>query len=231
MAVATWLEKDPRVEYVTYAGLPSSPWHERAERLYPNGAGALFTFALKGGYEACVKLVNSVKLFSHVANLGDARSLIIHSASTTHRQLTPEQLEAAGASPNDGAALDRHRGSEGPHRRPRPGAGRGRRLSAHSMTRRRPPERSLDRVDHLDVGGERHGARRDRRRRRHVGAGEHRHRTAPAAALAAATAPCPASRPAALAKSSALAPRVRHRLLPRAGRAPACGSATSKPTP
>ncbi len=100
MAVATWLEKDPRVEYVTYAGLPSSPWHERAERLYPNGAGALFTFALKGGYDACVKTVNAVKLFSHAANLGDARSLIIHSASTTHRQLTPEQQEAAGAGPN-----------------------------------------------------------------------------------------------------------------------------------
>ena len=98
--VAAWLEKDDRVEYVTYAGLPSSPWHERAKALYPNGAGALFTFALKGGYDACVRLVDSVGLFSHVANLGDARSLIIHSASTTHRQLTPEQQEAAGASPN-----------------------------------------------------------------------------------------------------------------------------------
>ncbi len=99
-AVAAWLEKDDRVESVTYAGLPSSPWHERAKRLYPRGAGALFTFALKGGYDACVKLVNSVELFSHVANLGDARSLIIHSASTTHRQLTPEQQTAAGADPN-----------------------------------------------------------------------------------------------------------------------------------
>ena len=98
--VAAWLESDPRVEAVTYAGLPSSPWHERAKRLYPNGAGALFTFALKGGYDACVRLVDAVQLFSHVANLGDARSLIIHSASTTHRQLTPEQLVAAGAAPN-----------------------------------------------------------------------------------------------------------------------------------
>ena len=98
--VAAWLENDPRVEYVTYAGLPSSPWYERARRLYPNGAGALFTFALRGGYEACVKLVDSVELFSHVANLGDTRSLIIHSASTTHRQLTPEQQAAAGAIPN-----------------------------------------------------------------------------------------------------------------------------------
>ncbi len=98
--VAAWLEADPRVEYVTYAGLPSSPWYGRAQRLYPKGAGALFTFALKGGYDACVRLVDSVGLFSHVANLGDARSLIIHSASTTHRQLTPEQQKAAGADPN-----------------------------------------------------------------------------------------------------------------------------------
>jgi O-acetylhomoserine (thiol)-lyase len=98
--VAAWLERDPRVERVTYAGLPSSPWYERAKRLYPRGAGALFTFALKGGYEACVRMVDSVDLFSHVANLGDTRSLIIHSASTTHRQLTPEQLTAAGADPD-----------------------------------------------------------------------------------------------------------------------------------
>ena len=98
--VAEWLEKDPRVDYVTYAGLPSSPYHDRAQKLYPKGAGALFTFAVKGGYDACVKLVDSLELFSHVANLGDTRSLIIHSASTTHRQLTPEQQEAAGAAPN-----------------------------------------------------------------------------------------------------------------------------------
>ncbi|MQQ08954.1 bifunctional O-acetylhomoserine aminocarboxypropyltransferase/cysteine synthase [Epibacterium sp. SM1979] len=98
--IAAWLERDPRVEYVTYAGLPSSPYYERAKACYPKGTGGLFTFALKGGYDACVKLVNSLELFSHVANLGDARSLIIHSASTTHRQLTPEQQEAAGAGPN-----------------------------------------------------------------------------------------------------------------------------------
>jgi len=98
--VANWLEQDDRVEFVTYAGLASSPYKSRADELYPKGAGALFTFAMKGGYEACVKLVNNVKIFSHVANLGDTRSLIIHSASTTHRQLTPEQQEAAGAAPN-----------------------------------------------------------------------------------------------------------------------------------
>ncbi|KAJ55258.1 O-acetylhomoserine aminocarboxypropyltransferase [Actibacterium mucosum KCTC 23349] len=100
MEVAQWLENDPRIEKVTYAGLPSSPYASRVPQICPKGAGALFTFAIKGGYEACVKLVDSVELFSHVANLGDARSLIIHSASTTHRQLTPEQQEAAGAAPN-----------------------------------------------------------------------------------------------------------------------------------
>ncbi|MGI3167760.1 O-acetylhomoserine aminocarboxypropyltransferase/cysteine synthase family protein [Pseudooceanicola sp. C21-150M6] len=97
--VASWLEKDPRVDYVTYAGLPSSPYYDRMGRICPKGAGGLFTFALKGGYEACVKLVDAVEIFSHVANLGDTRSLIIHSASTTHRQLSPEQQKAAGAAP------------------------------------------------------------------------------------------------------------------------------------
>jgi O-acetylhomoserine (thiol)-lyase len=98
--VAKWLEKDPRVESVTYAGLESSPYYHRVKTICPKGAGALFTFAVKGGYEACMKLIDSVNLFSHVANLGDARSLIIHSASTTHRQLTPEQQVKAGAAPN-----------------------------------------------------------------------------------------------------------------------------------
>jgi O-acetylhomoserine (thiol)-lyase len=95
--VATWLENDPRVAAVTYAGLKSSPWYRRGRKLCPKGAGALFTFQLKGGYDACTKLVNSVELFSHVANLGDARSLIIHSASTTHRQLSDEQRAQGGA--------------------------------------------------------------------------------------------------------------------------------------
>ena len=97
--VAEWLENDPRVDYVTYAGLKSSPYHKRVGSICPKGAGALFTFAVKGGYKACVKLVDSLEIFSHVANLGDARSLVIHSASTTHRQLTVEQQRAAGAAP------------------------------------------------------------------------------------------------------------------------------------
>jgi len=98
--VAKWLEADDRIESVTYAGLESSPYYGRVAKICPNGAGALFTFAVKGGYENCVKLIDSVELFSHVANLGDARSLIIHSASTTHRQLTDEQRAASGALPN-----------------------------------------------------------------------------------------------------------------------------------
>ncbi len=98
--VAEWLERDPRVAYVTYAGLPSSPYHHRMAQICPKGASSLFTFSLKAGYEACVKLIDSVNLLSHVANLGDTRSLIIHSASTTHRQLTEEQQIAAGAAPD-----------------------------------------------------------------------------------------------------------------------------------
>ncbi|MCR8723850.1 O-acetylhomoserine aminocarboxypropyltransferase/cysteine synthase family protein [Frigidibacter sp. ROC022] len=97
--VAEWLEKDPRVDYVTYAGLPSSPYYDRARKICPKGAGALFTFAVRGGYDSCVKFVDALEIFSHVANLGDTRSLVIHSASTTHRQLTPEQQTASGAAP------------------------------------------------------------------------------------------------------------------------------------
>lgn len=98
--IAAWLENDPRIDFVTYAGLPSSPYSDRMKTICPKGAGALFTVGVKGGYDACVKLVNTLEIFSHVANLGDARSLIIHAASTTHRQLTPEQQKAAGAAPN-----------------------------------------------------------------------------------------------------------------------------------
>ena len=98
--LAAWLEADDRVDYVTYAGLKSSPYYDRVATICPKGAGGLFTFAVKGGYDSCIKLVNALEIFSHVANLGDTRSLIIHSASTTHRQLTAEQQEAAGAGPN-----------------------------------------------------------------------------------------------------------------------------------
>ena len=86
--------------WVSYAGLPSSPYHALAEKYLPKGAGSVFTFGVKGGYAAGVRLVESVELFSHLANIGDTRSLIIHPASTTHRQLTEEQQIAAGAGPD-----------------------------------------------------------------------------------------------------------------------------------
>ena len=100
MKIAEWLEGHDAVAGVTYAGLKSSPYNDRVARICPKGAGSLFTVALKGGYDACVKFVDSLELFSHVANLGDTRSLVIHSASTTHRQLTEDQQVAAGAAPN-----------------------------------------------------------------------------------------------------------------------------------
>jgi len=98
--VAEYLERHPRVAWVTYAGLESSPYRALARRYLPKGAGAVFTFGVRGGYDAGVKLVESVQLFSHLANIGDTRSLILHPASTTHRQLTDEQRLAAGAGPD-----------------------------------------------------------------------------------------------------------------------------------
>jgi len=98
--VAEWLEKDSRIESVTYPGLSSSPYNHLVSKICPKGAGALFTIALKSGYDGCVKTVNDMKLFSLVANLGDARSLVIHPASTTHRQLPEEDQIKAGVAPN-----------------------------------------------------------------------------------------------------------------------------------
>ena len=95
--VAEFLEQQDEVAWVSYAGLPSSPYRALAEKYLPKGAGSVFTFGLKGGYEAGLKMVESVNLFSHLANIGDTRSLILHPASTTHRQLTDEQRAAAGA--------------------------------------------------------------------------------------------------------------------------------------
>jgi len=100
LRVAQYLEKHAAVAWVNYAGLTSNRYHALARKYLPKGAGSIFTFGLKGGYQAGVKLVDSVELFSHVANIGDAKSLIIHPASTTHRQLTDEQRVAAGAGPD-----------------------------------------------------------------------------------------------------------------------------------
>ncbi|HEY0567742.1 MAG TPA: O-acetylhomoserine aminocarboxypropyltransferase [Xanthobacteraceae bacterium] len=99
-AVVEWLAARREIAWVGYPGLPGDRYHELAKRYCPNGAGAVFTFGLKGGYEAGVKLVSNVTLFSHLANIGDTRSLIIHPASTTHRQLSDEQKVQAGAGPD-----------------------------------------------------------------------------------------------------------------------------------
>lgn len=97
MKVATFLEGHPAVAWVSYAGLKSSPYYDLAKKYLPKGAGAVFTFGLKGGFEAGVKMVEKINIFSHLANIGDTKSLILHPASTTHRQLTDEQRQAAGA--------------------------------------------------------------------------------------------------------------------------------------
>jgi O-acetylhomoserine (thiol)-lyase len=99
-AVAEWLTRHPKVAWVSYPGLPSDRYQALAQKYCPKGAGAVFTFGLKGGFDAGVKLVSNVTLFSHLANIGDTRSLIIHPASTTHKQLTDEQKVAAGAGPD-----------------------------------------------------------------------------------------------------------------------------------
>ena len=85
---------------MSYAGLSDHRCHNLAKKYCPNGAGAVFTFGLKGGYDAGVKLVSNLNMFSHLANIGDVRSLVIHPASTTHRQLSDEQKTAAGAGPD-----------------------------------------------------------------------------------------------------------------------------------
>jgi O-acetylhomoserine (thiol)-lyase len=97
--VAHWLEAHPDVATVSYSGLPSSPWYAAGQKYAPKGVGAVLSFELKGGVDAGRALVDSVTLFSHVANIGDVRSLIIHPASTTHSQLTPEQQLSGGVTP------------------------------------------------------------------------------------------------------------------------------------
>jgi O-acetylhomoserine (thiol)-lyase len=99
-AVAEFLAQHPKVAWVSYAGLKDNPFHALAQKYLPKGAGAVFTFGVKGGYEAGIRIVESVRLFSHLANVGDTRSLILHPASTTHRQLSDEQRAAAGAGPD-----------------------------------------------------------------------------------------------------------------------------------
>ncbi|TSA20926.1 MAG: bifunctional o-acetylhomoserine/o-acetylserine sulfhydrylase [Actinomycetales bacterium] len=98
-ALAAWLEKQPQVEKVNYASLPSSPWHKLATKYAPTGSGSVLSFEIKGGIESGKKFVEALKLHSHVANIGDVRSLVIHPASTTHSQLSPAEQLTAGVTP------------------------------------------------------------------------------------------------------------------------------------
>ncbi|PWU04855.1 MAG: O-acetylhomoserine aminocarboxypropyltransferase [Bacteroidetes bacterium] len=100
LSLAKWLESHPNVEYVLYPGLESSPYYKLAKKYLPNGAGGVLNFGIKGGKENGRKFIDSLKLVSHLANLGDAKTLAIHPASTTHEQLTEEEQKAAGVQPN-----------------------------------------------------------------------------------------------------------------------------------
>jgi O-acetylhomoserine (thiol)-lyase len=100
LAVAKWLQKDSRIAWVKYPGLPSSPYAALAKQYMPDGSGAILTFGIKEGKEAGKKFVDKLKIFSHLANVGDAKSLVIHPASTTHQQLSDEEQIAAGISPD-----------------------------------------------------------------------------------------------------------------------------------
>ena len=100
LALAKWLEAHPAISWVSYAGLPDNKYYPLAQKYLGGKGGAVFTFGLKGGYDAGVKLVSDVKMFSHLANIGDTRSLIIHPSSTTHRQLDADAQIVAGAGPD-----------------------------------------------------------------------------------------------------------------------------------
>ncbi|MCH4201276.1 PLP-dependent transferase, partial [Clostridium tyrobutyricum] len=98
--VVEFLSKHPKVSWVNYPELESSPYRELSKKYLPKGAGSIFTFGIKGGLEAGKKFINSVKLFSLLANVADAKSLVIHPASTTHAELTPEEQKEAGVTPD-----------------------------------------------------------------------------------------------------------------------------------
>ncbi len=99
-AVASWLDQDPRVSWVAHADLPSSPYHDLAAKYLPLGAGAIFTFGVNGGRETGQKFIENLQMISHLANVGDARTLVIHPASTTHQQMTDAELDRAGVGPD-----------------------------------------------------------------------------------------------------------------------------------
>jgi O-acetylhomoserine (thiol)-lyase len=100
LALARWLQKHPSVAWVNYTGLPEHPYHQRARKVLHNGFGSVFTFGIQGGFEAGKKFIDGVKLASHLANVGDAKTLVIHPASTTHQQLSAEEQKSAGVTPD-----------------------------------------------------------------------------------------------------------------------------------
>ena len=100
LALAKWLEGHPLVEYVLYPGLESNPYHELAKKYLTNGFGSILQVAIKGGKDNASKFIDSLKLISHLANVGDAKTLAIHPASTTHQQLSDEEQKASGVEPN-----------------------------------------------------------------------------------------------------------------------------------
>jgi O-acetylhomoserine (thiol)-lyase len=100
LAVASFLERHKSVKWVNYPGLPSSPYHHLAQKYLPRGAGAILTFGIKGGQQAGIKFIEAAQFMSHLANVGDAKTLVIHPASTTHRQLSEEEQLVAGVTPD-----------------------------------------------------------------------------------------------------------------------------------
>jgi len=100
VAVANYLQGHPRVSWVNYPGLPGSKYHALAKKYLPKGTGSILTFGIKGGMEAGVKFIEALQFFSHLANVGDAKTLVIHPASTTHRQLSEEDQVKAGVGPD-----------------------------------------------------------------------------------------------------------------------------------
>ncbi|HEY7726631.1 MAG TPA: O-acetylhomoserine aminocarboxypropyltransferase/cysteine synthase [Anaeromyxobacteraceae bacterium] len=100
LALAKWLKGHPSVDWVNYTGLEEHPYHQRARKYLRNGFGSVFTFGIKGGFEAGKKFINAVKLASHLANVGDAKTLVIHPSSTTHQQLSAEEQKSAGVTPD-----------------------------------------------------------------------------------------------------------------------------------
>ena len=108
LKLARWLQEHEAVDWVSHPGLPTHPDYDKAKKYLPKGQGAIFTFGIKGGVEAGRRLIDNLELFSHLANVGDAKSLVIHPASTTHQQLTEEEQQAAGVNPGVDPPFRRH---------------------------------------------------------------------------------------------------------------------------